>query len=505
MCWLLGSCSWAVALLGCSRGFMVVVCLGCCLLLFPVCSVVVLPTDVLCPFGCCWLVFPWLILASVCLLSVGLPVAISVPIGCCLSGGSLILRFNEFPLLFPCVGCSVPVLGLLLSWAIPVALWWLFASLQLLPIALPCLFCCCSSRGYFVSVRLLSVGLPVADSGLDDNAKVEDLIVDGCWREDVFLELFGSILSELIRGVHIFQELEEDKSELLFSTLAKSVTNEAFRGQFNTVHERFNWLKDVKLLPREYLFWWRIIHNAIPTQEWLVHRGLEVSNMCIWGCLAKEDIHHIMYDCKVSLEVFDLLKGLGFSYSMYSRANEKKHGKSWATPTMVAAFVLGNFNMVNLSILWKQWDTTRLYPICLSWCPPPSKWLKLNIDGAFRNPYTVGVGVVVRDSAGKKVLNEEILGAMGIIIEGDNQSTLKWLQKNVQMGKWNCNSLDFDLSFIRDFHHVIFNYMPRRFNRAADFCARLALGSSFLWREEQDFNSLGVFLNILQEDAFRPP
>ncbi|KAL0921355.1 hypothetical protein M5K25_008419 [Dendrobium thyrsiflorum] len=144
-------------------------------------------------------------------------------------------------------------------------------------------------------------------------------------------------------------------------------------------------------------------------------------------------------------------------YQIWINRNNKKHGKSWASPAMVAAVVLGNFNLVNLSILSKQWDTTRLYSIGLSCCPPPSKWLKVNIDGAFREPYKAGVGVVVRDSAGKiivaagkqimhwdvayielqsisllrDVLNEDIKGAMGIIIEGDNQSTLNWLQKHV--------------------------------------------------------------------------
>ncbi|KAL0927583.1 hypothetical protein M5K25_001767 [Dendrobium thyrsiflorum] len=103
-----------------------------------------------------------------------------------------------------------------------------------------------------------------------------------------------------------------------------------------------------------------------------------------------------------------------------------------------------------------------------------------NHNGAFSKPYRAGLGIVVRNAEGKlivaagkqllhwdvafielqsitilkEVLNEDILGSLGIIIEGDNQAVLNWLHKNVKLGRWRFNSLDFDLSFIRDFHHV---------------------------------------------------
>ncbi|KAL0903316.1 hypothetical protein M5K25_027686 [Dendrobium thyrsiflorum] len=189
-----------------------------------------------------------------------------------------------------------------------------------------------------------------------------------------------------------------------------------------------------------------------------------------------EDLNHIMYHCKFSKEVFAALRSWGFQlqclqvdsrlekekvfdftqadtlflkavYQIWINRNKKKHCDGPVTPKMVAANVLANFNLVNISILWKQWETNWLYPIEISWCPPPSNWLKINFDGAYQIPYRAGLGIVVRDAKGnllvaagknilhwdvnfielqsiallKEVMNEELLGALGIIIEGDNQ------------------------------------------------------------------------------------
>ncbi|KAL0910085.1 hypothetical protein M5K25_021023 [Dendrobium thyrsiflorum] len=224
--------------------------------------------------------------------------------------------------------------------------------------------------------RRLSVWPSFYNVSIDVSDKVDDLLEDGCWKEDVLLELFGPCLAELIREVHIFHELEEDKPELIFSTFSKSVTNQAFKSMFNNSDERFDWLRNVKLMPREYMFWWRSIHDAIPTQAWLVQKGLEVLENCIWGCLVKEDLHHIMYHCKFSLDVYYALEGWGFPlpsliklnplernrglnfsqtdslflksvYQIWINRNNKKHGKHWVSPSLVAAYVLGNFNLVN--------------------------------------------------------------------------------------------------------------------------------------------------------------
>ncbi|KAL0927631.1 hypothetical protein M5K25_001822 [Dendrobium thyrsiflorum] len=369
---------------------------------------------------------------------------------------------------------------------------------------------------------------------IDESGRVGDLLQDGRWKEQEIRDLFGPCLADLILSISVFSVYEVDKPELINSTISCSISRQVFEAQFKHKDERFGWLKGVKLLPRESMFWWRAIHDAIPTQDWMVRRGLEISELCVWGCLVKEDLNHIMYHCKFSHDVFAVLWRWGFQmpclqeeselekdkvlyftqadtlflktvYQIWINRNKMKHCEGSVSPNMVAAFVLGNFNLVNLSILWKQWDTNRLYLIDYSWCPPPSNWLKVNFDGAYKIPYRAGLGIVVRDATGnlivaagkkvlhwdvnfielqsiallKEVMNEELLRALGIIIEGDNQKVLQWLYKNIKMGRWKYNSLDFDLSFLKNFHHVIINFMPRRFNRAADFCAKQALNYSF--------------------------
>ncbi|KAL0907983.1 hypothetical protein M5K25_022443 [Dendrobium thyrsiflorum] len=267
---------------------------------------------------------------------------------------------------------------------------------------------------------------------IEDSDKVVDLLDDGCWRIDAVQELFRPSLAEIILKTPVFMDMEKDKPELIYSSLSRSVTSQAFLAQFRNSDGRFNWLKSIKLLPRETMFWWRAIHDAIPSQDWLVRRGMEVSELCIWGCLVKEDLHHIMYHCKFSLKVFEVLESWGFPmpcinkfsvkvnnglefsqadvlflktvYHIWLNRNRKKHDDGWVSPTRVAALILGNFNLVN-------------------------------IDGAFKYPYRASLGIMVRDAtgrlimaAGKKILHWDVnyieLSSIALLIEVLNEDIL---------------------------------------------------------------------------------
>ncbi|PKU82760.1 hypothetical protein MA16_Dca015157 [Dendrobium catenatum] len=62
-----------------------------------------------------------------------------------------------------------------------------------------------------------------------------------------------------------------------------------------------------------------------------------------------------------------------------------------------------------------------------------------------------------------------------------------------------------DLSFIKDFHFVIFNCVNRKSNKLADLCANYAYFNSFIWDDVTKNKIPPSFINSLKEesDAFR--
>ncbi|XP_028551992.1 transcription factor ILR3-like isoform X1 [Dendrobium catenatum] len=95
-----------------------------------------------------------------------------------------------------------------------------------------------------------------------------------------------------------------------------------------------------------------------------------------------------------------------------------------------------------------------------TWNPPPTEWIKLNVDASLRENYAAGVGGVLRDCKGRflfafgfkrmhwdcstleveavisfnKVIQEWMFEAKGIIIEGDNYNVLKFIQNTIKEG-----------------------------------------------------------------------
>ncbi|XP_020675485.2 uncharacterized protein LOC110094562 [Dendrobium catenatum] len=219
-------------------------------------------------------------------------------------------------------------------------------------------------------------------------------------------------------------------------------------------------------------------------------------------------------------------------YHAWRARNDKKHGRNWGSPTIVAATVLGAFAKPHLMPFVEQWHINQ--PPGLSvppkWCVPPPNWLKFNFDASLLSSNLAGLSLVVRDHCGnlivatgqqlehwdaatakllavstiKNVIDDWMLDRAGIIIEGDCSNIIEWLEQ-LRHHQHNLHRRREgpDFSFFTLFQQVLFNRVPRCCNRAADFCARRALEGNFTWKNVWGDDIPCTFVSLLREESVR--
>ncbi|KAF5468825.1 hypothetical protein F2P56_012942 [Juglans regia] len=134
--------------------------------------------------------------------------------------------------------------------------------------------------------------------------------------------------------------------------------------------------------------------------------------------------------------------------------------------------------------------------LVITWCKPPSGWVKLNVDGSSRdNPSQCGGGGVIRNSGGEMLLaflanfghstnNEAELRALifwvaackaggysFVEIESDSQVAVNWLKFGVCIMWYLCDFWEEFLSELQGLNFSI-RHQFREGNKAADFLAQ---------------------------------
>ncbi|XP_020701566.1 uncharacterized protein LOC110113361 [Dendrobium catenatum] len=159
-----------------------------------------------------------------------------------------------------------------------------------------------------------------------------------------------------------------------------------------------------------------------------------------------------------------------------------------------------------------------------SWRPPPPGWFKINIDADLSSNYKAGTAGICRDDKGrlllafgtqhvhwdighlelqavymlKNFLQDWMVEAQGVIIEGDNFNIIKFLQQALKRFK-NKEPIEDDLSFVSDFNQVAFSFTTRNGNKLADCCANFALRKSCIWHDLSSIEIPPSFLYILKD------
>lgn len=91
------------------------------------------------------------------------------------------------------------------------------------------------------------------------------LLVEGRWDIGRLHLFFQLTLIEQICGVPIYSEFIHDEVELLRRPLERSITAMDYAESFPSHGAELRWLDRLKQHPRGKLFWWRLLHDAIPT------------------------------------------------------------------------------------------------------------------------------------------------------------------------------------------------------------------------------------------------
>ncbi|XP_028556854.1 uncharacterized protein LOC114581242 [Dendrobium catenatum] len=128
-----------------------------------------------------------------------------------------------------------------------------------------------------------------------------------------------------------------------------------------------------------------------------------------------------------------------------------------AITTNAISFASSSFSQ---DIISANWVSNQHSLFQDTWKPPPTEWIKLNVDASLDNNYSVGIGGVIRDYKGRflfafgfksihwvisaleldalmalnKITQEWMYEAKGIIIEGDNYNIMKHIQEIFKKG-----------------------------------------------------------------------
>ncbi|XP_020681242.1 uncharacterized protein LOC110098680 [Dendrobium catenatum] len=106
---------------------------------------------------------------------------------------------------------------------------------------------------------------------------VDKFICNGCLDVGKLGDFFGPDLVNLISGIQIYSECSNDQLELIHRLSGGSISALATEtmDKCNTVFVGCNWLKNAKRSSRVETFWWRVLNNAIPTNQFLSYKSLQ--------------------------------------------------------------------------------------------------------------------------------------------------------------------------------------------------------------------------------------
>lgn len=214
------------------------------------------------------------------------------------------------------------------------------------------------------------------------------------------------------------------------TTDAQTATTSATRVQWSRLWK-------LNIAPKVKIFFWRLLHNALPYNLNLQRRVVSCHVKCI-KCGDIEDIHHVFMGCEWAT-VFWFISFLGFKptindssafihwiqtrlatkkedvlalivttcWGIWSKRNDLQFSKRLSSPQEASTSVFQTFNDYgSLNTMTKLTSVPRS---ALSCKPPRVGNIKLNTDAGRQNPNSWRFGAVFRNHSGSIVLAESKL------------------------------------------------------------------------------------------------
>lgn len=319
---------------------------------------------------------------------------------------------------------------------------------------------------------------------------------------------------------------------------AKAASNETDSseqsGQWSSV-----WRLDVP--PKIRVFWWRVMHNSLPSKSELKRRHVEKESYCEVCGDPDECLYHMFFLCPVAQlfwQEVKLLSGIKVpmlhpdswttdifkpeicpsrtttwlvcgAWSLWNGRNNRRHGRKAWEPAAMARFI--SSVLEDLASL-KQPGRISKPPRDVKWRPPETGWFKVNTDAGFVSDGCTGsAGVVIRDYQGavcagaarwfddiSDALTAEAIAAkegvelaieLGydrVLLEVDSKNLKTMLEERSNV-KSSIGGLCYDIMELsRSFSEFRVEWVCREANSVSHCCAGMVTATerSFFWMEE---------------------
>jgi hypothetical protein len=145
------------------------------------------------------------------------------------------------------------------------------------------------------------------------NAPVSQFINNNNWcvPQNV-LQAFPNMLQKL-NLVTIPLTHKEDKLIWKKSHDGNLSFKDAYLFQSASSHQQPSWSKiiwNAAIPPSKSLLTWRILHERMPTDDHLIHRGCHITSICSLCSLATESSVHLFLECNFAQQIWNWLQSI---------------------------------------------------------------------------------------------------------------------------------------------------------------------------------------------------
>ncbi|CAD6237159.1 unnamed protein product [Miscanthus lutarioriparius] len=248
--------------------------------------------------------------------------------------------------------------------------------------------------------------------------RVQDLFVPGTrvWDEQLVRRLFVEPEAAEILKIKPGMSLVSDVKAWAFEKHGQYLVRSAYRllkveqaaGETGASRECQHWQTVWKLdvPPKVRVFWWRVLHNSLPSKFELKRRHVAKESFCEYCGDPEETLYHVAIQCPLArrfwaeLEFCNSKTAALVVCGAWTRTgrNARRHGRKTWEPGAAVWFVSTLLQELAAQKVPKE---PRLPRRPEKWRSPEEGWIKVNTDAGFDTAACSGsCGVVIRDQTG---------------------------------------------------------------------------------------------------------